>query len=72
MAGKAREMGYTPAEDEGPVITPWQESPLKTVWRKLSEDPNVTLDTIKNILAGDVSPDQSLGSLLVQRRLRRS
>ncbi|MFL6258888.1 MAG: hypothetical protein ACJ76Y_04165 [Thermoanaerobaculia bacterium] len=72
MASKAQEMDYTPAEGGETVVTPWHESPLKTVWRKVGEDRYVTLDTIKNTLAGDVSPDESLGSLLVQRRLRRS
>jgi hypothetical protein len=56
----------------GNVVTPWQEDPLMTVWRKVGEDRDVTLDTIQRTFMGDVAPGQSLGEILVGRRCRSS
>lgn len=70
MAGRSNEIGFKRDESKGSV-TPWTESPVQTVWRKVAEDPYVSLDRIQSIFADDVSQDQSLGARLVRKRLHR-
>jgi hypothetical protein len=52
------------------VVTPWQEDPLRTVWREVGEDRYVTLDSIQSTFMGDAAPGRSLGEILVGRRCR--
>lgn len=50
------------------VITPWEESPLKTIWREVSEGRYPSVDTVRMIM----SPSgKSLGELFVEHRRRR-
>lgn len=71
MAGTSKEIGFKPDESEGSV-SPWTESPVQTVWRKVAEDPYVSLDRIQSIFTDDdVSQGQSLGARLVRKRLHR-
>jgi hypothetical protein len=50
------------------VVTPWEESPLKTIWREVSEGRYPSVDTVRMIM----SPSgKSLGELLVEHRRRR-
>jgi hypothetical protein len=69
MADK-REIGFKVSESEGSV-TPWIESPIRTAWRKIAEDPYISLDRIQSIFTDDLPQGQSLGASLVRKRLHR-
>lgn len=51
------------------VVTPWEESPLKTIWREVEEGRYPSVERVKEIMRG--SSEQSIGELLVQRGMRR-
>jgi hypothetical protein len=67
---KSNEIGFKVDKSESSV-TPWTESPVQTVWRKVAEDPFVSLDRIQSIFTDDVPQGQSLGERLVRKRLHR-
>jgi hypothetical protein len=52
------------------VVTPWEESPLKTIWREVAEGRYPSVETVQRMMTSS-SSEKSIGELLVQRRSRR-
>ena len=71
MAGESKTIGFKRDGSQSPVAVPPTESPVRTAWRKIAEDPHVSLDRIQSILTDDAAQGQSLGAMLVRKRLHR-